>query len=316
MIINHNQNYDILMIGYEKGYIVYSLYPFKIIKKNIININIILIEIYYNSNIILFVDESVINKVSFYDDNLNREIGIIRIDNRILNIKCNKDYVLICDNSKIYIYYFVDLSLIQTIDYLNNNNLNFCLSYFVNNYSCILIELNKIRIENLDNNTFKILNTNKNNIQYFNISNNGQYLATSSSGDKIKIFDVKKCELIRVLKRGNISANIQSIYFNTINNKIIVSSDLETIHIFHNIKENNYKIDKPLLNKISKYFDYNLFDYDFSFNRIKLYSKKKIALLLNNIFLIIDLENLIIYNGKIDETNTEISYINKYNIDI
>lgn len=314
MIINHNQNEELLIIGYDKGYIVCNIYPFKIIKKKEININIILIQIYYNSNILLFVDECIINKISFYDDNLNKEIGFIRIDNRILNIKCNREYVLLCDNKKIYIYYFKDLSLIQEIDYFNNNNLNFCMSYFVNNYSCLLIEYNKIRIQNLDNNTFKILNTNKNDIQYFNMSSNGVYLATTSGGDKIKIFNIQKCEIIRILKRGNITANILNINFNMLNSKIIVSSDLETIHIFHNIKENNYKIDKPLLNQISKYFNYNLCDYDYSFNRIKLFIKKKFAILLNNIFLIIDLEDLIIYDGKINEHNTEISFVNKHKI--
>ncbi len=314
-----NQNYELILISTNYGFEIFTSYPARSLRKNILGHNINLIESYYNSNLIFLTgdfydDYEIFNKrLVVYDDYKEKIVGCINNEIVILNIKVSKEYVLFCDKNNIYCYDFHNLSILNKYEYFENNfNINFSLSVYYNNYLTTIIDNNKIRIINLDNNSIKILSSNKNPIQFFILSKDGQYLATTSGGDKIKIFDTKKTELIRILKRGSITCNIKSINFNINNSKIIVTSDLSTIHIFLNFKEYDYKINKPMLNKVAKYFDYDLFDYDFSYNRINLKNGYKIAGIHNDKFIIFDLCcECIIYNGCVcDFENKIVDIIN------
>jgi len=291
-----NQNYELILISTNLGFEIFTTYTVKSLRKNKFGHNVNLIEPYYNTNLIFmsgdFLDDSdIFNKIVIvYDDHKEKIVGRINNDFDILNIKVSKEYVVFCDKINIYCYDFHNLSLLNKYEYFENDlNINFSLSVYINNYLTTIIENNKISIINLDNNSVKILSANKNPIQYFNLSKDGQYLATTSGGDKIKIFDVKNTLLIRILKRGSISCNIKSIHFSINNSKVIVSSDLSTVHIFLNFKEYDYKISKPMLNKIAKYFDYDLYNYDFSYNRINFKNGDKFACIINDKFIILEL---------------------------
>lgn len=304
-----NQNYELILISTNLGFEIFTTYPIKSLRKNELGHNVNLIESYYNTNLIFltgdFFDElKVFNKiVVVYDDHKEKIVGRINNELEILNIKVSKEYVVFCDKKNIYCYDFHNLGILQKYEYFENEfNINFSLSVYIRNYLITLIENNKISIINLDNNSIKVLSTNKNAIQYFNLSKDGQYLATSSGGDKIKIFDIKKTSLVRILKRGSMTCNIKSINFCINNSKIIVSSDLSTIHIFLNFKEYDYKISKPMLNRIAKYFDYDLCNYDYSYNRVNLKNGNKICCIINNKFLIFELiPECKIYSGEVCE---------------
>ena len=291
-----NQNYELILISTNLGFQIFTTYPLKSLRENKFGHNVNLIESYYNTNLIFmsgdFLDDSdIFNKIVIvYDDHKEKIVGRINNESEILNIKVSKEYVIFCDKKNIYCCDFHNLGILQKYEYFENEfNINFSLSSYLNNYLITLIENNKISIINLDNNSIKILSTNKNPIQYFNLSNDGQYIATTSGGDKIKIFDVKNTLLVRILKRGSMTCNIKSINFSINNSKIIISSDLSTIHIFLNFKEYDYKINKPMLNKIAKYFDYDLCNYDYSYNRVNFINGNKISCIVDNKFIIFEL---------------------------
>jgi len=309
-----NQNYELILMTTNLGFEVYTTYPLKNLRKQFLGHNINLIESYYNTNLIFltgdfFDDLNEFNKkIVVYDDYKEKIVGKIDNSFNILNIKVSKEYVIFCDYKYIYTYDFNNLNFLNKYEYFENEfNINFSISVYSNNYMCILLESNKISINNLDNNSTNILSTNKNAIQYFNLSKDGKYLATTSGGDKIKIFDVLNTLLIRILKRGIMSCNIKSINFSINNYKIIICSDLSTVHIFLNTREYDYKINKPMLNKIAKYFDYDLFNYDFSYNRVNLTNGSKLGCLINNKFMIFELSpHCNMYIGNIEDDNCSI----------
>tara|TARA_B100001094_G_scaffold332263_2_gene403588 strand:+ start:659 stop:1705 length:1047 start_codon:yes stop_codon:yes gene_type:complete len=313
-----NQNFDLILISTNVGFIIYTTSPFTKLRQQIFGFNVNLIESYFNTNLIFLTGDFLDNCDNYnkiiiiYDDHLQKIIGKILNNKYIFNIKVNKKYIVFCDEDTIYTYNFKDLKFINKYNYFKNDlNINFSLSVYCNNYLIMLVDINKLCIINLDNNSTKILTTkDKKMIQFFILSKDGKYLATTSSGHKIQIFDVINTILVRILKRGTMSCNIKSIYFSIRNDKIIVTSDLSTIHIFINEKEYNYKINKSILNKISKYFDYDFFNYDFSYNRINLNNSNKIACLLSNdkfiIFEISSNPNCIFHQGSLVDENTNI----------
>lgn len=318
-----NQNYELILISTHLGFEIFTTNPLKNLRKNKLGYNINLIESYYNTNLIFlsgnfFDDTKIFNKILVvYDDHKEKIVGRINNEFEILNIKVSKEYVVFCDKNCIYSYNFNDLNLLNKYNYYENDfNINFSLSVYINNYLINIIENNKLSIINLDNNSTKILSSNKNPIQFFNLSKDGQYLATTSGGDKIKIFDVKNTTLVRVLKRGSITCNIKSINFSLNNYKIIISTDLPTIHIFLNYKEYDYKISKPMLNKIAKYFDYDLHNYDFSYNRVNFKNGDKLACISNDKFIILEITpEFNFHTGDIcDFDNKDIGIYNDLNL--
>ena len=122
-----NENKDCIIFGTTIGFYVYTCNPFKkIISRRIIG-GISIIEMLNKSNIMIFtgnVNKGLYpnNKLIIWDDNKEEVIGEIEFKTKILNIKITKDIIVVVTEFKIYIYSFINLELIKSIDLTEETN--------------------------------------------------------------------------------------------------------------------------------------------------------------------------------------------------
>ena len=109
------------------------------------------------------------------------------------------------------------------------------------------------------------------------------------TNDIFKIYKINPLDLIQTLRRGKEKAFIYSIAFSYDSKFLSCSSDRGTVHIFviNNNENNNEKVNNnPNENEIEnakfKFNFFNIFNYEWSFNKISLQKNIKNVINMNN----------------------------------
>lgn len=259
--ISFNYNSECLLCTTSCGFIVYNVNPFNtLITRNFIG-GLRIGKMYQRSNLFFINgtglnEEYPINRVCIWDDKKQQKIAEVSLNSKVISLCIsNGPNFIVSTNRRAYIYEIETLKLITSFEVcsyllvtrLFNNDFILCHSLFFKEKEGMIAIKTKDRYLNI--------NAHKTTIGAVAISNNGKFLATSSSvGTIIKIFNSINGVLIQEFRRGTFSKEIAYLGFSDYDNYLLCGTSSGSVHIF-NIKEIllNYNNLWGILRKRSNY---------------------------------------------------------------
>ena len=224
-------------------------------------------EMMFRSNIVALVGggerpKYATNKVMFWNDMRQEIIGELSFKTYIKAVKLTKDRVVVVLETRVYVYKFDDLRLVDAIETSPNPQglvaLNLDPDSAVpvlavpdkNNRGHVLVKFYKV-------NTYQEIKIKAHQVAVTAICLNysGALLATASEkGTLIRIFSTESSDPLQELRRGAEKAEIHSISFDRQSQWLACSSDRETIHIFSvTAKHDNMAIPINLTDEVQSF---------------------------------------------------------------
>ena len=245
LYINFNQDGTCIAVGTETGFKIINISPFLDLYYKDLNGGIGIIEMLYKTNILALVGggknpKFKLNELIIWDEEKNTQICKIKTKYKILNTKLRENKIYIVNKSQILVFDFNTFNLIETLETKNIRGLiSLCYKEDIVAYPDIQHE-GTIRIKNYDTNKEDKLKAHKTPLNCIQINQNGTMIGTCSlKGTLIRVYNIAKKQLIREVRRGAESANVNYISFDISQKYFIVVSDRKTIHLFFLINNNN-----------------------------------------------------------------------------
>jgi len=244
-----NQDMDCFSCGTDIGFIIYSSMSSKENYHRTFTNGMNHVEMYYRSNLIVLVGSSTEkghvfsnNKVVIWDDHQRKCIAELEYKSPIKTIKLNREKIVVVLEDKIYVYNFINLKLIYSIETITNTKGLCAISIDQTvpfTFACPGLKTGTVYVSVHDNNenmstprTFTI-SAHTSNLSKISINRTGTLMATASEkGTLIRVFDLKTAQLIREFRRGSDHAKIYSITFDAESKFLAVTSDKGTAHIY------------------------------------------------------------------------------------
>lgn len=281
IVVSFNQNDKHVCFGTEIGFYIYSLSPFKKIISRKIDGGVSHVKMYYDTNIILFVGRANThnkglyqnNKLIYWDDSNSKIVGEITFNYKIVNIDVCQNYTIVTTERKIFIYDFKSMVLYKTIETAHNPRGLTSISNINNKeyeiFAYMGYNIGQINIISIGDSSGVCINksiqAHINTIESFQLSKDGNYIATcSEKGTIIRIFQTSNGLQTNEFRRGADPTRITNLVFNNNNSILLVSSEKGTIHLFNteiqpgfmikNTEYNKYGI-MYIRNYLPKYFN-------------------------------------------------------------
>lgn len=241
LYFNFNQDFSCFSCGTTNGFIIYNVDPFRETFRRIFpNGGIGIVEMLYRCNILAIVGGGKyprysLNKVMIWDDHQNKAIGELKFKSNVKAIKLRKDRIVAILETKVYVYNFKDLKLLDSITTISNPNglVSLCTENNSNILAVPGLNHGYIRIELYNLQKSQLIKAHDTSLSCFTLNSNGTLLASASEkGTLIRIWNTYTGEPLRELRRGADRAEIYSLSFNSISTFLSCSSDKGTVHIF------------------------------------------------------------------------------------
>ena len=300
LYLTFNQDSSLFCVGTNKGFRVYSSYPFKCVGKRDISGGIGIIEILNRCNIFALVGTEHNpkfgpNKVVLWDELKQKVANQIIVSNYVKNIKIKRTKIFIVEENNIKVFTLGNYEKIDSLKTCTNKNGIFGISLNPKlNIICYPSpDVGKIMIKDYDNKidgnfTSNEISAHKNEIIALVMNYDGTLIASASErGTIIKIFKVKDGSFIQELRRGTEPAEIYSLSFDFKSRYIACSSNKGTVHIFNikneEIKENEKKNQKSIFGNVVSFlgFQNEYLNSEWSFSQFRLPCKEKNILSFN-----------------------------------
>lgn len=152
--------------------------------------------------------------------------------------KINKKRMIVCERNLMHIYTTTDMKILHTweIGYISLGKLVLSPNSDKNSFACYSSNSDEGVVKVYDTmymNVKTTIKAHKSPVLKMAINYNGDMLCTSScKGTIIRVFNLPKGDKLITYKRGLASAYIFSINFSLDSDKLIVSSDTGTLHVF------------------------------------------------------------------------------------
>lgn len=241
LYFNFNQDFSCFSCGTTNGFIIYNVDPFKETFRRIFpNGGIGIVEMLYRCNILAIVGGGKyprysLNKVMIWDDHQNKAIGELKFKSNVKAVKLRKDRIVVVLETKVYVYNFKDLKLLDNITTIMNPNglVSLCTENTSNILAVPGLNHGYIRIELYNLQKSQLIKAHDASLSCFTLNSNGTLLASASEkGTLIRIWNTYTGEPLRELRRGMDRAEIYSLSFNMNSTFLSCSSDKGTVHIF------------------------------------------------------------------------------------
>lgn len=246
-----NQDSTCIAIGHENGFIIYNCDPARERFSRLVNSTtepngIGIIGMLYKSNIFALVGggknpKFPLNKVSIWDDTKNQVLFDFTTESHVTNVKLKKDLLVITSINTTFVYNLSNPPvLLISFPTIDNHHGIIALSFGTNNIMSTLTNIvGQVSIDHISNkiSTARIdplfIKAHNDPIRFIAISFKGDQIATcSNKGTIIRVWNAITGTLIKELRRGIDTANINCIAFNNNGDKLVVSSNKDTIHLF------------------------------------------------------------------------------------
>lgn len=242
LYLGFNQDYGCFACGTDTGFKIFNCDPFKeTFQREFSKGGIGHVEMLFRCNILALVGggqrpQYPPTKVMIWDDNKNRCIGELSFRTDVKSVKLRRDRVVVVLETKIYVYMFANLKLVDHIETRENKTGLCALCPYSNNMvlACPGLEPGSVRIELYDRKKTTVIPAAHNHpLACMALNSDGSRLATASvEGTLIRIFDTMTGERLQEVRRGMDHAQIYSICFSNNSNWLAASSDKGTVHIF------------------------------------------------------------------------------------
>jgi WD40 repeat protein len=169
-----------------------------------------------------------------WDDHQNKCIGELKFRTEVKAVKLRRDRIVVVLDTKVFVYRFKDLKLLDSITTVSNPKGLISLCPDKNNVLAIPgLAKGSIRIELYDISKATLIKAHDTDLAQFSLNTDGSRVASASEkGTLIRLWNCFTGEPLRELRRGMDRADIYSIVFNQQSTHIACSSDKGTIHIF------------------------------------------------------------------------------------
>ena len=245
LYINFNQDGTCIAVGTETGFKIINISPFLDLYYKDLNGGIGIIEMLYKMNILALVGggknpKFKLNELIIWDEEKDAQICKITTKYKILNTKIRENKIYISNKSQILVFDFNTLNLIETLETKNIRGLiSLCYKEDIVAYPDIQHE-GTVKIKNYDTNKEDTLKAHKTPLNCIQLNQDGTMIGTCSlKGTLIRVYNIANKQLIREVRRGAESANVNCISFDISQKYFIVVSDRKTIHLFFLINNNN-----------------------------------------------------------------------------
>ena len=245
LYINFNQDGTCIAVGTETGFKIINISPFLDLYYKDLNGGIGIIEMLYKTNILALVGggknpKFKLNELIIWDEEKDAQICKITTKYKILNTKIRENKIFIANKSQILVFDFNTLTLIETLETKNIRGLiSLCYKEDIVAYPDIQHE-GTVKIKNYDTNKEDTLKAHKTPLNCIQLNQDGTMIGTCSlKGTLIRVYNIANKQLIREVRRGAESANVNCISFDISQKYFIVVSDRKTIHLFFLINNNN-----------------------------------------------------------------------------
>ena len=237
LYISFNQDSSCISIGTESGFKIVKTNPFLDLYYRDMKGGIGIVEMLYNTNILGLAGggknpKYPLNEFVLWDEEKGDEIGRIKLNKKILNLKLKENKIYIVTSEKIYLFDF-NLNLIDALESKNSLGLiSLCYKEDIIAYPDKKIE-GYIRIKNYDKklNYFFFAHTTP--LSCLHLNQEGDLIATSSlKGTLVRIYSILNGNLIQEVRRGTEGSFINYISFDPSQKYFAVTSDRKTIHLF------------------------------------------------------------------------------------
>ncbi|KAM3138590.1 hypothetical protein pb186bvf_009342 [Paramecium bursaria] len=215
-----------------------------------------IVEMLYRTNILALVGGGVQpkypdNKVMIWDDHQVKCIAELSFRGVIKNVKLRQDRIVVVQDTKIYVYNFTDLKLLDQIE--TYVNLRGIVSISTSSDLFVLATLGQKVGQVLVHRSVQppvpalLIQAHSSPVSYLALDSKGSKLATASEkGTVIRIYSVLDGKMLQDVRRGTDYATITSITFDQDVNWVACASDSGTIHIFRVSDEtNNQQVQNP-----------------------------------------------------------------------
>jgi hypothetical protein len=236
-----NQDSGCFAVGTTNGFIIYNVDPFRETFKRIFpNGGIGIVEMLFRCNLLAIVGGGrnpryPTNKVMIWDDHQNKCIGELKFRTEVHAVRLRRDRVVVVLESKVFVYRFKDLKLLDQITTVANPKGLVALCPEAKNNVLAVPGLNRgiIRIELYDIAKATLIKAHDADLAQFALNADGSRIASASEkGTLIRIWNCHNGEPLRELRRGMDRAEIYCIAFNPASTFIACSSDKGTVHIY------------------------------------------------------------------------------------
>ncbi|KAK1440479.1 hypothetical protein QVD17_06306 [Tagetes erecta] len=253
--LSFNQDAACFAAGTDRGFRIYNSDPFREIFRRDFDTGggIGVVQMLFRCNILALVGggpepQYPLNKVMIWDDHQSRCIGELSFRSEVKSVRLRRDRIVVVLLEKIYVYNFADLKLLQQIDTVTNPKGLCEVSHVAGSMVLVCLGLRKgqIRVEHYGLKQTKFVMAHDSRIVCVALTHDGRLLATASSkGTLIRIFNTVDGSLIQEVRRGADRADIYSLAFSPTAERLGVSSDRGTVHVF------NLKVDSGLMQTVS-----------------------------------------------------------------
>lgn len=235
-----NEDHSCFFCGTELGFYIYNLDPFRLRFHRKFDLGIGIVEQLTKSNIVFLVGggsnpKFPPNQVIIWDDFNNKRLTELEFPTEVKAVRCRHKKIMVILYDKVMIYQFDDLSLLAQYDtYFNPKGLGDLRGDF--HQSILTIPGNKpgdMRMEIMEIKKSYTINAHQNELSQICLNQNGKMVATASQrGTLIRLWDTRKGELLRELRRGMSSASIIGLSFDMEDTSLCLSSDKGTVHVY------------------------------------------------------------------------------------
>eukprot|EP01100_Stratorugosa_tubuloviscum_P001533 TRINITY_DN1341_c2_g1_i1.p1 TRINITY_DN1341_c2_g1~~TRINITY_DN1341_c2_g1_i1.p1 ORF type:complete len:348 (+),score=142.50 TRINITY_DN1341_c2_g1_i1:75-1118(+) len=241
IFLGFNQDSTCFACGTEKGFIIYNCDPLKErFRREFENGGIGIVEMLFRCNILALVGggkcaKYPTNKVMIWDDFQNKCIAELEFRSDVKAVRLRRDRVVVVLLTKVYVYNFSDLQLMEQFDTCENPRGLCALSPSTSNTVIAYpdVSVGGVKIQLADSKSPLSFMAHNTALSQLALNSDGTLLATSSEkGTLIRIFDTNTGNRVREVRRGADRADIYSLSFNQNSRWLCVSSDKGTVHIY------------------------------------------------------------------------------------
>ncbi|KAK6542640.1 Phosphatidylinositol 3,5-bisphosphate-binding protein [Orbilia ellipsospora] len=247
---NYNSDSSCFAVGLEDGFAVVNSDPCELRVHRRFNGGIGIASMLGRANFLALVGGGRTpkfppNRVVIWDDARQRVVITLEFNSDVISVRLSRSKIIVVLRNHISIYTFSSPpERLQTFETVNNDFGLACLgSKHVASPGRTLGQVNLFDLQT-SNNTIVPAHTSS--IMALALSPNGELLATASeNGTIIRIFSTASGATVTELRRGIDKARIYSMAFSPSSNRLAVTSDKGTLHIFDILPSSSSAADTP-----------------------------------------------------------------------